>query len=206
MGNWRLISIKHGYQFMNIYLYGYPFLAFGYLCLNINVDITTIVWIIEDWYPKIMDIHVDIRGFLEIHAWICYGFSDQGRDLSTWLIRRSTSGPKLQRFLQVGAINAFETASTSWMMYLQYWSEVNERMCQAPIFRQPVRIKMFLIWLVVRQTFALAESRWISSSQIRYADTNQGNIPVLWDRHLDPLWKAFRHHNSSDYWSWKFYA
>jgi len=25
-----------------------------------------------------MDIHVDIRGFLEIHAWICYGFSDRG--------------------------------------------------------------------------------------------------------------------------------
>jgi len=25
-----------------------------------------------------MDIHVDIRGFLGIHAWICYGFSDQG--------------------------------------------------------------------------------------------------------------------------------
>jgi len=25
-----------------------------------------------------MDIHVDIRGFLEFHAWICYGFSDQG--------------------------------------------------------------------------------------------------------------------------------
>ena len=25
-----------------------------------------------------MDIHVDIRGFLEIHAWICYGFSNQG--------------------------------------------------------------------------------------------------------------------------------
>ena len=25
-----------------------------------------------------MDIHVDIRGFLEIHGWICYGFSDQG--------------------------------------------------------------------------------------------------------------------------------
>jgi len=25
-----------------------------------------------------MDFHVDIRGFLEIHAWICYGFSDQG--------------------------------------------------------------------------------------------------------------------------------
>jgi len=25
-----------------------------------------------------MDIHVDIRGFLEMYAWICYGFSDQG--------------------------------------------------------------------------------------------------------------------------------
>jgi len=25
-----------------------------------------------------MDIHVDIRGFLEIHAWIWYGFTDQG--------------------------------------------------------------------------------------------------------------------------------
>jgi len=25
-----------------------------------------------------MDIHVDIRGLLEIHAWICHGFSDQG--------------------------------------------------------------------------------------------------------------------------------
>jgi len=27
-----------------------------------------------------MDIHVDIRRFLEIHAWTCYGFSDQGGD------------------------------------------------------------------------------------------------------------------------------
>jgi len=25
-----------------------------------------------------MDILVDIRGILEIHAWICYGFSEQG--------------------------------------------------------------------------------------------------------------------------------
>jgi len=40
--------------------------------------ISTLVWIIEDCHPKLMDIHVDIRGFLEIHAWICYGFSDQG--------------------------------------------------------------------------------------------------------------------------------
>ena len=27
-----------------------------------------------------MDLHVNIRGFLEIHVWICYGFSDQGMD------------------------------------------------------------------------------------------------------------------------------
>jgi len=26
-----------------------------------------------------MDIHIDVRGFFEIHAWLCYGFSDQGR-------------------------------------------------------------------------------------------------------------------------------
>jgi len=44
----------------------------------ISMRISTLVWIIEDWHPKIMDIHFDIRGFLEIHAWICYGFSDQG--------------------------------------------------------------------------------------------------------------------------------
>ena len=25
-----------------------------------------------------MDIHVEIRGFSEIHVWICYGFSDRG--------------------------------------------------------------------------------------------------------------------------------
>ena len=30
-----------------------------------------------------MDVHVDIRGFLEIHAWICYGFSDQGSLLNS---------------------------------------------------------------------------------------------------------------------------
>ena len=29
-----------------------------------------------------MDIHVDIRGFLEIHGWICYGFSDQGHKMN----------------------------------------------------------------------------------------------------------------------------
>jgi len=44
----------------------------------ISMGISTLVWIIEDCHPKIMDIHVDIRGFLEIHAWICYGFSEQG--------------------------------------------------------------------------------------------------------------------------------
>jgi len=32
-----------------------------------------------------MDIHVDIRRFLEIHAWICYGFSDQGHHEDAYL-------------------------------------------------------------------------------------------------------------------------
>jgi len=32
-----------------------------------------------------MDIHVDIRGFLEIHAWICYGFSDHGKAGLDWM-------------------------------------------------------------------------------------------------------------------------
>jgi len=41
-----------------------------------------------------MDIHVDIRGFLEIHAWICYGFSDQESELdftSEWKEHTSRS-------------------------------------------------------------------------------------------------------------------
>ena len=38
----------------------------------ISMWISTVVWIIQDWHPKIMDIHVDIRRFLEIHAWICH--------------------------------------------------------------------------------------------------------------------------------------
>jgi len=44
----------------------------------ISMWITTLAWIIEDYHPKIMDIHVAIREFSEIHVWICYGFSDQG--------------------------------------------------------------------------------------------------------------------------------
>jgi len=31
-----------------------------------------------------MDINVDIRRYLEIHAWICYGFSDQGQHIDTY--------------------------------------------------------------------------------------------------------------------------
>jgi len=29
-----------------------------------------------------MDIYVDIRGLLEIHVWICYGFSGQSKLVS----------------------------------------------------------------------------------------------------------------------------
>jgi len=46
---------------------------------SISMWISTLVRIIEDLHPKIMDIHFDIREFLDTHAWICYGFSDQGR-------------------------------------------------------------------------------------------------------------------------------
>jgi len=33
-----------------------------------------------------MDIHKDNRGFLEIHVWISYGFSDQGPVINTRII------------------------------------------------------------------------------------------------------------------------
>jgi len=60
----------------------------------ISMWISTLVWIIEDWHQKIMDIHVDIRGFLEIHVWICYGFSDQGWPRSDFLFSSVTKGRK----------------------------------------------------------------------------------------------------------------
>ena len=50
-------------------------------CMDIPAWISTCVWIIEDCHPKIMDFHVDIRGFLEIHVWICDGLSEQGNRL-----------------------------------------------------------------------------------------------------------------------------
>jgi len=44
----------------------------------ISMWIPTLVWIIEDWHPKIMNTGIyDVRGFSEI-LWICYGFSNQG--------------------------------------------------------------------------------------------------------------------------------
>jgi len=52
----------------------------------ISMWISTLVWIIENCHPKITNIHVDNRGFLEIHAWICYGFSDQGLQTMTYVI------------------------------------------------------------------------------------------------------------------------
>ena len=46
----------------------------------ISMWVSTLVWIIEYCHPTIMDIH----GFLEIHAWICYGFWDQGSAPLQW--------------------------------------------------------------------------------------------------------------------------
>jgi len=44
-----------------------------------------------------MDIYVDIRGFLKIHVWICYGLSDQGCYVKTveivlvgYIVRKSS--------------------------------------------------------------------------------------------------------------------
>jgi len=111
MENWRLISIKHGYRFMDIY------------CLEISIEecpcmdirawismwISTLVWIIEDWHPKIMYIHVDIRGFLEIHAWICYGFSDQGTSCD--------NSPSLQ---QTNIRRLFRRYIKEWLSFLAH--------------------------------------------------------------------------------------
>ena len=36
-----------------------------------------------------MDIYVDIRVFLEIHAWICYGFSSQGKSSAVVLSKKN---------------------------------------------------------------------------------------------------------------------
>jgi len=64
---------------MNIYFLRIPIAECPYYILAwISMWISTLVWIIGDCHTKIMDIHVDIRVFLEIHAWICYGFSDKG--------------------------------------------------------------------------------------------------------------------------------
>jgi len=49
---------------------------------SISMRISALVWIIVDRHPKIMDINDDNCGVLEIHVWICYGFSDQGYTLT----------------------------------------------------------------------------------------------------------------------------
>jgi len=77
---WIPISIKYGYPFKDIHISRTSIVEC--LCMDIPVWISmwisTLVWRIEDWHPKNMDIHMDKRGFLEIHACISYGFSDQG--------------------------------------------------------------------------------------------------------------------------------
>jgi len=57
----------------------------------ITMWISKLVGIIEYCHPKITDIHVDTRGFLEIHAWICYGFLDQGIKKEKCLVERRLS-------------------------------------------------------------------------------------------------------------------
>jgi len=81
------LSIKNWYPFMGIYCLRISIAECPCMDIRawISMWISTLVWIIEDWHPKIIDIHVDIRGFLEIHAWIGYGFSEQGSLRPAWL-------------------------------------------------------------------------------------------------------------------------
>ena len=51
-----------------------------------------------------MNIHVDIRGFLELHEWICYGFSDQGKDECKWKDRVSNVPVKDDGFFLLGSV------------------------------------------------------------------------------------------------------
>jgi len=81
MDNWRLISIKHWYHFMDTYCLRMSIAKCP--CIDIPAWIS-IVWLsttcmdnwrlasknhgYQCWYPWIF----------EIHVWICYGFLDQG--------------------------------------------------------------------------------------------------------------------------------
>jgi len=49
-----------------------------------------------------MDIHVDIHGFLEIHAWICYGFSDEGHAVGLYIRPKLDSGELKKKALVEG--------------------------------------------------------------------------------------------------------
>jgi len=84
--------------------------------------IYTLAWIIEDWYPKIMDIHVDIRGFLEIHAWICHGFSDQGAHLQSKDIHVRDS----KLFLQITYSGKLSKRSNFWLISVHFPSVYRE--------------------------------------------------------------------------------
>jgi len=57
MNNWKLISIKHGYPFMDIYCLLISIAECPCMGIRawISMWISTLVWIIEDWHPKIMD-------------------------------------------------------------------------------------------------------------------------------------------------------
>jgi len=80
--------LQHGYPFMDINCLRISIAECPWMDNSdwISMRISTLVWIIEDGHPKIMGIHFDIRGFLEIHVKICYRFSDQGSMLQDFLV------------------------------------------------------------------------------------------------------------------------
>jgi len=119
MDNWRLVSIKHGYQFMDIYYLRISIAECPCMDIRalISMWISSLVCIIEDWHPKIMDIHVDIRGFLEIHAWICCGFSDQG-SLGT---RTKITGYCIGKEGREMAISPHPSSTSLPLKFSQWW-------------------------------------------------------------------------------------
>ena len=58
-----------------------------------------------------MNIHVEIRRFLEIHAWICYGFSDQGNP-NSFFFKKKNGGYFFDTFRKL------KTARIPWQLLL----------------------------------------------------------------------------------------
>ena len=98
MDNWRLISIKQGYPLMNTYCLRISIAECPYM--NIPAWIST--WIstcMDNWRPTSKNHRYPCwyPWIFENHAWICYGFLDQGRKTSLALVQRRVSIPEFKK-------------------------------------------------------------------------------------------------------------